>query len=139
LDDRGIEGGLQGGSKQLIYSFKNVDFEKPFLYLVVKKYTLHKIIIFLLLSMDDAKINQAINLLDRLVPKTNLDAEFRAFGEVALYGSKESFLRLGIEFLKKAYDEKELFADLDYIFSDDSEFIIDHITKNKEYFRTISS
>lgn len=88
--------------------------------------------------MNDERIQKIIRELEILVPKENGDAEFATFGEVALYASKEAFLRLGMEFLKKAYDDSNT-IDINYLFSENSDFFIDHLTKDKGFFDSISS
>ena len=89
--------------------------------------------------MDDKEILSFIKELDAHVPKEKAEAEFAAFGEVALYANKEGYLRMALELMKCAFDETYNDADLNYVFNKNSEFGIEHFARTKEELEFFSS
>jgi len=89
--------------------------------------------------MKDKDIIEFIKKLDSETSKECVEAELRAFGEVALYANKEGYLRMGLELIKCAFDETAQEADLNYLFTEKSEFGIEHLTRTKEELDIISS
>ena len=89
----------------------------------------------------DSEILNFITFLDRVVPKEGAEVTFRAFGEVAVYATKNGYLRLALEFLKCAYpDQFKSYQDVDfnYLFRDDSEITIDFVTYSEKELESIS-
>ena len=84
--------------------------------------------------MNDKEILDFINKLDSYVPKNKAEAQFAAFGEVALYANKEGYLRMALELMKCAFEETHNDADMNYIFNKQSEFGIEHFAITKEQF-----
>ena len=79
--------------------------------------------------MTNDEIIDVINRLEQSAPKEEAVAKFRSFGEVALYANREGFLQIGIEMLKCAVGHP---ADLNDIFSKDSDFGIEHLVSTEE-------
>jgi len=89
--------------------------------------------------MDHREIKEIISKLDSSIPKEGAEVIFRSFGETAVYANREGYLRLGIEFLKQAFNETGLDSDIQYMIDKDSDFSIDHFTVSKEQLNFISS
>ncbi|PKF60183.1 hypothetical protein CW745_16375 [Psychromonas sp. psych-6C06] len=89
--------------------------------------------------MEDSEIIEFIRELESHVPIESAEAKFAAFGEVALYANKDGYLRMALELMKCAFDETYLEADMNDIFSKDSDFGIEHLTRDKNEFDIISS
>ena len=89
--------------------------------------------------MNHAEIKEIISKLDSAIPKKDAEVAFRSFGETAVYANQEGYLRLGIEFLKQAFNETGLNSDIEYLIDKNSDFSIDHFTISKEQFDFISS
>jgi hypothetical protein len=90
-------------------------------------------------AMDDQDIIEFIRSLEKMVAKENAEAQFVGFGEVALYANKSGYLRLSLELMKCAFEETYPEADLNYLFNEDSDFSIDHLTTNKEQLKFLST
>jgi hypothetical protein len=88
--------------------------------------------------MNDTEIKELIRKLDASVSKEGATASFRAFGETAVLANRTGYLRLGIEFLKRAYDETNDHSTLDYLISKDSDFSIDHFTTTQHEYDFVS-
>ena len=88
--------------------------------------------------MNDTEIKELIRKLDSSVSKEGATATFRAFGETAVLANRTGYLRLGIEFLKRAYDETNDSSTIDYMISEDSDFSIDHFTTTQQEFDFLS-
>ena len=54
--------------------------------------------------MNDIEIKKLIQQLDTSISKDGAEIEFGTFGETAIYGNKNGYLRLGIELMKRAYE-----------------------------------
>jgi len=78
--------------------------------------------------MEDSEIKQIIEHLDQSLKKKNAKVLLAQYGgapdESQFIGTKEGYLRFGIEIMKAAYakkDEKDsITVDLEYLLSDDS-------------------
>ncbi|MCO7223281.1 hypothetical protein [Pleionea sp. CnH1-48] len=82
--------------------------------------------------MNDEDIIRFIRSLDAKVSKEDAKAKFVEFGEVALYANKEGYLRMAVELLKCAFPEECFEADLNYLFTTDSDFGIEHLTVTEQ-------
>ena len=89
--------------------------------------------------MEDSEIIEFIRKLESHIPAEGAEAKFVEFGEVALYANREGYLRMGLELMKCAFSETYLEADLNYIFSKDSDFGIEHLTTDKESLKLVTS
>jgi hypothetical protein len=82
--------------------------------------------------MHRNQILELIKLLDNQIPKESADVRLADFGEVALYANKDGYIRMGIELLKCAFDETKNEVELEYLFSKESDFSINHVTTSLE-------
>lgn len=89
-------------------------------------------------AMNDTEIKELIRKLDSAVSKEGATASFRSFGETAVLANRQGYLRLGIEFMKRAYDETNDHSAIDYMISKESDFSIDHFTITQEEFDFLS-
>lgn len=89
--------------------------------------------------MRDEEIIEFIRNLENEVPKDGAEAQFVSFGEIALYANKTGYLRMALELMKCAFNETYKSANLNYLFGEDSEFGIEHLTVTKEQLGLISS
>ncbi|WP_065188520.1 hypothetical protein [Shewanella woodyi] len=89
--------------------------------------------------MEDIQIIEFIKELEEQVPKEGAEAKFVEFGEVALYANKEGYLRMALELMKCAFEETYTQADLNYLFSHDSDFGIEHFTIDRDQLKLLTS
>jgi hypothetical protein len=84
--------------------------------------------------MTDSEVIEIIRRLDSRFSKEGAEAELSSFGEVALYANRDGYMRMAIELMKCAFEETRSEADLNYIFTKDSEFGIDHLASTRDEF-----
>jgi len=84
--------------------------------------------------MTDSEILEIIRRLDSQFSKEGAEAELSSFGEGALYANRDGYIRMAIELMKCAFDETRSEADLNYIFTKNSEFGIDHLASTRDEF-----
>ena len=84
--------------------------------------------------MNDSEIVEIIRRLEPQFSKEDAEAEFSSFGEVALYANRDGYMRMAIELMKCAVEEIRSEADLNYIFTKNSEFGIDHLASTRDDF-----
>ena len=91
--------------------------------------------------IKDEDIINFIDSIDGMVPKQPSEITFKTFGEVAVYGSKEGYLRLAIDFLKCAFPEKydkHTEIDFSYLDKNDSDISIEWVTHTRKELDEIS-
>ncbi len=84
--------------------------------------------------MTDSEIVEIIRRLDSQFSKEGAEAELASFGEVALYANRDGYMRMAIELMKCAFEETRSEADLNYVFTENSEFGIDHLASTRDDF-----
>lgn len=90
-------------------------------------------------TMEDKAIIEFIRSLEKQISKEGAEAKFVGFGEVALYANKEGYLRMALELMKCAFEETYPEANLNYLFGQESDFGIEHLTIDKDQLRLITS
>lgn len=89
--------------------------------------------------MRDEDILDFLTRLDLHIPKSKAEAKFVSYGETVLYANKEGFLRMAVELMKCAFEEKYPDACMHYLFDEDSEFGIDNLARTKDQLEFFSS
>ena len=86
---------------------------------------------------NQERINELVKELDQLVSKEEARVKFAAFGEVAMYATNNGYLRFGLEMMKVAVTEKPSEIDLNYLMDQESDFFIDHLETDEDWFDKI--
>ena len=93
--------------------------------------------------MNDQEIKELVDKLDSAASKDNATVKINFLGHsdegTIMYATKSGYLRLGIEFMKGAFAEKDnndreddsITIDLDYLISKDSDIHLDDFERNK--------
>ena len=88
---------------------------------------------------NQEKIAQLVNELEELVLIDNPKVKFASFGEVAMLGNPNGYLRLGLELMKVGAFQNPSTINLDYLMDPESDFFIDHIETDEDWFNKLTT
>lgn len=85
----------------------------------------------------NSEIIELIEKLDELISKDNAEIEFATFGETAIFGTENGYLRFGIELMKRAYEGRANGEAIEYLMRDTTDFYIDWLETDLNNFTSL--